>query len=98
MSPTPRYCTTQQAQRWETLSLPLDRYGETPCFACLECGAEDTLKVSVPINLGHCTACGWGTSADRLAARLEGLQRIAADVANAPRPGEVLPTTTVQRV
>jgi hypothetical protein len=57
-------------ERWAKLDLLLDRYAETPIFACLEC-SEESLKVSVPVNLAHCTACGFCQPADRLAVRLE---------------------------
>jgi len=87
MSPTtPRFCTTEQAQTWEKLGLPLDRYGETPLFNCLECGA-DSLKVAVPVDLAHCTACGMSWSANRLAGLLE--QRIVKQPEADPAPEQV---------
>jgi hypothetical protein len=38
----------------------LDRYGETPLFACPTC-AEESAKASMPLDYWRCTACGtWG--------------------------------------
>jgi len=54
----PRYCTEEQTRRWAAVRLPLDQYGETPRFLCAGCGSPDGMKVSVPIELGHCVDCG----------------------------------------
>jgi len=45
----------------------LDRYQETPVFACPRCG-EDSAKASLAIDVWHCTACGSGGKATRLRA------------------------------
>lgn len=46
----------------------LDRYGETPLFACPVCG-EDSAKASVPLDLWRCTQCRTNGKASSLTPR-----------------------------
>jgi hypothetical protein len=69
-----RYVSQADVELWDSLDLRLDQYGETPRFMCPTCQSPDGMKVSVPIQLGHCASCGANWDARKLAKRFKQMQ------------------------